>query len=133
MGGRHVRRFLVHWLVAAIALYVAVRLVPGLSYDGAWQTLAGMALVFGFLNAVVRPILTILTCPLQILTLGLFSLVLNAVMLLLAVEVGRGLGIGFQVASFGSAFLGALVVGIVTLIMNVFMGEDERRGQRHKL
>ena len=126
------RRFLVHWLVAAIALYVAVRLVPGISYDGAWQTLAGMALVFGFVNAVVRPILTVLTCPLQILTLGLFSLVLNAAMLLLAAEVARGLGIGFYVASFGAAFLGALVVGIVTLIMNALMGEDEQRGQHHR-
>ena len=126
------RRFLVHWLVAAIALYVAVRLVPGISYDGAWETLAAMALVFGFINAVVRPILVVLTCPLQILTLGLFSLVLNAAILLLAAEVARGLGIGFYVGSFGAAFLGALVVGIVTLVMHALMGQDEHRERPHR-
>jgi len=125
-----VRRFLVRWLVAAIALYVAVLLVPGISYDGSWETLAGMALVFGFVNAVVRPILAILTCPLQLLTLGLFSLVLNAAMLLLAAELARGLGIGFYVESFGAAFVGALLVGVVTLVMNGLMGTDEHHERR---
>jgi putative membrane protein len=120
-----------HWLVAAIALYAAVRLVPGISYDGSWETLAGMALVFGFVNAVIRPVLAVLTCPLQLLTLGLFSLVLNAAMLLLAAELARGLGIGFYVGSFWAAFLGSLVVGVVTLVMNALMGEDEH-GERRK-
>jgi len=127
------RRFLMHWLVAAIALYAAVRLVPGISYDGSWETLAVMALIFGFLNAIVRPILLVLTCPLQILTLGLFTLVLNGAMLLLATSLARGLGVAFQVDGFFAALVGALVVAVVSLGLNALLGEDDhRRRGRHQ-
>jgi putative membrane protein len=127
------RRFLMHWLVAAIALYAAVRLVPGISYDGAWETLAVMALIFGFVNAIVRPILIVLTCPLQILTLGLFSLVLNGAMLLLATNLARGLGVAFHVDGFFAALVGALVFAVVSLVLNALLGEDDhRRRRRHQ-
>ena len=127
------RRFLMHWLVAAIALYAAVRLVPGISYDGGWETLAVMALIFGFVNAIVRPILIVLTCPLQILTLGLFSLVLNGAMLLLATNLARGLGVAFRVDGFFAALVGALVFAVVSLVLNALLGEDDhRRRQRHQ-
>jgi putative membrane protein len=127
-----VRRFLLHWLVAAIALYSAVRLVPGISYDGAWETLAVMALVFGFVNAILRPVLVILTCPLQILTLGLFSLVLNGALLLLSANLARGLGVGFHVDGFFAAFIGALVFALVSLVLNALIGEDEHRRPRRR-
>jgi putative membrane protein len=125
------RRFLLHGLVAAIALYAAVRLVPGIAYDGGWETLAGMALIFGLLNAILRPILVLLTCPLQILTLGLFSLVLNGALLLLAANLARGLGVGFYVRDYGAAFIGALVVSIVSFVLNLLLGADEHRHERH--
>ncbi len=124
-------KFLLRWFVASVALYVAVRLVPGITYEGGWQTLAGMALIFGLVNAIVRPILALMSCPLIILTMGVFLLVLNGAMLLLASRLASILGVDFYVMGFGSAFLGALVVSVVSLLMNLFIGNDEEDKQRH--
>jgi putative membrane protein len=105
--------FLVHWLVLAIALLVTTRIVSGVTVTD-WTTLAVAALVVGFVNALVRPILVILSLPLTILTLGLFYLVVNGVCLWLA----AGLVSGFAVASWGSAILGALVMSIVSWLIS---------------
>jgi putative membrane protein len=118
-------RFLVRWLVTSIALYAAVQLVPGITYEGGWLTLAGMALVFGLMNAIVRPVLTLLSCPLILLTMGLFILVINGGMLLLASRLAGAFGVNFYVDGFGPAFWGALVVGAVSFFLNMFI-RDER-------
>jgi putative membrane protein len=118
------RRFLLRWLITAVALYVAVRLVPGITYDGDWATLAGMALIFGLVNALVRPLLTLLSCPLILLTLGLFILVINGAMLLLAARLGDLLGVRFYVQGFSSAFWGALVISIVSFLANLLLCEE---------
>ena len=118
------RRFLLRLLVTAIALYAAVRLVPGITYEGGWQTLAAMALIFGLVNATVRPILTLLSCPLIILTMGLFILVINGAMLLLATRLADVFGVTFYVQGFGSALWGALVISIVSFLMNVLIREE---------
>lgn len=120
-------KFLLRWLIIALALYAAVQLVPGIDYDGDWTTLAGMALVFGLVNAFVRPLLTLLSCPLILLTLGLFTLVINAVMLLLAARVGDLLGVRFYVQGFAAAFWGALVISVVSFVMNALVREEEPR------
>lgn len=119
------KRFLLRWLITSIALYVAVRLVPGISYEGGWQTLAGMGIIFGLVNAFVRPILTLLSCPLIILTMGLFILVINGGMLLLAAKLASLLGVSFYVQGFGPAFWGALVISIVSFVMSLFVGEED--------
>ena len=90
-------RFLIRLLINAAALWVAIRLVPGILYEGGALDLLLVALVFGLLNAVIRPILSVLTCPLQLLTLGLFTLVLNGVMLWLTSVVARSVGLDFVV------------------------------------
>jgi putative membrane protein len=118
------RRFLLRWLITAIALYAAVQFVPGITYDGDWTTLAGMALVFGLVNALVRPFLTLLSCPLILLTLGLFILVINGAMLLLAARLGDLLGVRFYVQGFSSAFWGALVISVVSFLANLLLHED---------
>ncbi|MBC7261531.1 MAG: phage holin family protein [Anaerolineae bacterium] len=120
------KRFLLRWLITSIALYAAVRLVPGISYEGGWQTLAGMALIFGLVNATVRPILTLLSCPLIILTMGLFILVINGAMLLIATRLAELFGVSFYVQGFGSAFWGALVISIVSFLMSLFIGEEDK-------
>ncbi len=120
-------RFLIRLLINAAALWVAAWLIPGISYQGGWLTLLLIALVFGLLNAFVRPILGLLTCPLQILTLGLFTLVLNAVMLLLTSSVSNALGLAFHVDGFMSALLGALVISIVSILLSAFV--RDRRPQ----
>jgi putative membrane protein len=122
------RRFLIRWLVTALALYAAVQLVPGIGYEGGWTTLAGMALVFGFVNAIVRPILALLSCPLILLTLGLFTLVINGAMLLLAARLAGLFDVSFYVRGYGPAFWGALVISVVSFFMHVLLrDEDEWR------
>jgi len=121
------RRFLLRWLMTAIALYAAVRLVPGITYDGDWTTLAGMALVFGLVNALVRPLLTLLSCPLILLTLGLFTLVINGAMLLLAARLAELFDVSFYVRGFWPAFWGALVISVVSFFMNLFIREEHER------
>ncbi len=100
--------FLVHWLVQALALFVTVRLVSGVSVSS-YGVLAVAALVVGLVNALVRPVLTILSLPLTVLTLGLFYLVVNGACFALAAAIVPG----FHVAGCGTAILGALVMSIV--------------------
>jgi len=113
--------FLVRLLINAAALWVAIHIVPGLAYQGEWTSLFLVALVFGVLNASVRPLLKILTFPLLILTLGLFTFVINALMLWLTGWISDRLHLGFHVAGFWPAFLGALVVSVVSLMLSLFV------------
>ena len=116
---------LLRLLINSAALWVATRIVNGISFTGDIPTLLGVALVFGVLNAVLRPILMVLTIPFLIITLGLFTFVLNAVMLLITSAASDALGLEFHVAGFGSAFLGALVVSIVSFALSMFVGPGE--------
>ncbi|UCC77516.1 MAG: phage holin family protein [Anaerolineales bacterium] len=118
-------KFVLRWLITGIALYAAVQLVPGITYEGGWTTLAGMALIVGLLNAFVRPLLALMSCPLIIVTMGLFILVLNAAVFLLAARLASVFGVSFFVSGFSSAFWGALVVGIVSFFMNLWVREEE--------
>ena len=120
-------KLLVRWIIAAVALVVAAWAVPGIHVAGnAWVAYALMAVVLGLVNAVVRPILKILTCPVIILTLGLFILVINAVSLWLASRIATALGIGFHVETFWAAFLGALSVSIVTVVLSLFIKDSDK-------
>jgi putative membrane protein len=109
-------RFILHWLVTAIALGAAAYVVPGI-HVASGPTLAMAALALGFVNAVVRPLIVLLTLPLTVLTLGLFYLVVNGA----AFGLAAALVPGFQVASFGSAIGGALVVAIVSSLLSWLM------------
>jgi putative membrane protein len=122
-------RFLLRLLINAAALWVATLVVPGISATGTPGTFLAVALLFGLLNALVRPLLTLLTCPLLILTLGLFTFVINALILWLTSAAAARFGLGFHVAGFWPAFWGALVVSIVSVLLSVFVSEpDPRRG-----
>ena len=127
------RKLLLRWLINGVALYMAAELVPGIHADGGWQVLVFMALIFGLVNAMIRPILQFLTCPLIILTLGIFTLVINALMLQLASWLGRQLGLGFYVAGFWPAFWGALVISVVSFILTMLIGdEDDKEDKRRR-
>ncbi|HEY6052098.1 MAG TPA: phage holin family protein [Thermoanaerobaculia bacterium] len=122
-------RFLIRLLINAAALWIATRIVPGITASPDPVTFLAVALVFGLLNALVGPLLRILTCPLMILTLGLFTFVINAVILMLTSSLAGRFGLGFHVAGFWSAFWGALVVSIVSVLLSIFVREpDPRRG-----
>jgi putative membrane protein len=114
-------RFVLRLLINAAALWAATQIVPGVTHSGSGGTLLLVALVFGLLNALLRPLLALLSCPLLILTLGLFTLVINAVILLLTSALSGSLGIGFHVDGFWAAFLGALVVSIVSIVLSIFV------------
>ena len=101
--------FLVHWFVTAVALGVAAWVVPGIHVTS-WQALLVAALVLGFVNAIVRPVLVIVTLPITVLTLGLFYLVVNG----LAFALAAALVPGFEIDSLPWAMAGALVVGLVS-------------------
>jgi putative membrane protein len=119
-------RFLIRLIITAVALWAAVELVEGITYTGPLYKLLIVALVFGVVNAFVRPILTVLTCPLIVLTLGLFVLVLNALMLWLTSELSNALGIDFRVDGVWAAIVGGIIVGVVSAILNLFVKDDER-------
>jgi len=119
-------RLLLRWLINAVALLVAAWLVPGIGLGAAnhaptqndWTTLAVVALIFGVVNAIIRPIVMLLSLPLTILTLGLFTFVINALMLLLTSGIAQRLHLGFRVDGFWSAFVGALVISIVSFVLS---------------
>lgn len=120
-------KFLIRWFFTSLAILAAVKLLPGLRFDGTWLQLAIVALIFGLLNALVRPLLKILTCPLIVLTLGLFTLVINAAMLLLTEAVAEHFGIRFTIADFWSAFLGAIIISIVSALLNLLVSDDDEK------
>ena len=113
------KRFLIHWLVIALALWVTAWVLPGVNVDST-QALAIAAIVLGLVNALIRPLLTILTLPITILTLGLFYLVVNGLTFLLASKMVSG----FHVAGFWWAVLGALLVSIISSFVGGFAGDD---------
>jgi putative membrane protein len=120
-------KLLIRWVIASLALFVAAWLVPGITVDGnGWVIYALMAIVLGLVNAIVRPLLKLMTCPLILLTLGLFVLVINGLTLWLASAIAvNWFHVGFYVDGFWSGFLGALIVSIVTIVLSVLLKEDD--------
>lgn len=119
------RGILLRLLINGLGLYAAERLVPGVHAVGDWRTFAIAAVIFGLVNALIRPILKFLTCPLLILTLGLFSLVINALMLWLTGSLASQFSIGFHIAGFWPAFWGALVISLVNLVASLLIEGEE--------
>ena len=109
-------------LINAAALYVAVLIVPNLDFIGEWWKLLVVAFIFGLVNTFLRPVLRILTLPITILTLGLFLLVINALMLFLTGIISSELELGFFVADFVAAFLGAIVISLVGMVLAMVIG-----------
>ena len=117
-------KFVLRWVVNAIALFLAVYLIPGVNLEGGWVSILWLALIFGLINAFLRPLLKLLTCPLIVLTLGLFTLLINTFLFWLTSQVGQAFGIGFTIDGFWSAFLGGLVVSVVSIIMSLILKDE---------
>lgn len=122
-------KLLVRWVITSLALFAAAWLVPGIRVNGnGWIIYGVMAVILGLVNAIVRPVLKFLTCPLIILTLGFFVLVVNGLTLWLASAIAVSwFHVGFYVDGFWSAFLGALIVSAVTIILSALVREDKDR------
>jgi putative membrane protein len=113
------KEFLQRWIINTLGVLVAANIIRGISYDHA-LALFGASLLLGILNAVLRPVLLLLSLPLLIVTLGLFTLIINALLLYLVGSVVKS----FHVASFWSAFWGALVISLVSTIVNILLGKN---------
>ena len=112
----HLLPFLLHWGITALSLWVASHVFKGLRFDSG-RTLLFAALLLGLANAVVRPVLVVLTFPLTLITFGIFLLVINALMLMLVARLVRG----FSVAGFGTAFLASLFIGLLSLVIGALV------------
>lgn len=120
-GQKKLLHFFGTWVINTLAVAVVVAILRGhITYQN-WQYLALASLVLGLLNAFVRPILMLVALPLLIFTLGLFTLVINALLLYF---VGYLMAPHFQVDSFGFAFLGALIISIVSILLNIVTGNS---------
>jgi putative membrane protein len=119
-------KFLVRLLINAAALWVAVKIIPGITDSSDdWVPFFVVALIFGLVNAFIRPVVKLLSLPLIILTLGLFALVVNGLMLLLTSSLSGALGLHFHVEGCWTAILGALVVSIVSALLSMFLAEAD--------
>ncbi len=126
-------KFILRWAINTIAFYLAVILMQGrgIELESSWFSIIWLALIFGLVNALLRPLLKLLTCPLIVLSLGLFALVINTFLFWLTSEIGQLVGIRLTVEGFWPAFLGALIVSVVSLVMSLIL-KDELKGKRHK-
>lgn len=126
--------FLVRWAINAVALYTAIAIVPGIQPQNEnWLSFVWLALIFGLINAFFRPLLKLLTCPLIVLTLGLFTLIVNTLLFAFTGWLGQRFQVGFTLADpwFWNAFLGSLIVSIISIALTLLL-KDEIKGRRHR-
>lgn len=124
-------KFFLRWIINAAALYAAIFLLDGrgVTFEGDWLSIIWLALIFGLVNAFLRPLLKLLTCPLIILTLGLFTLLINTFMFWLTGQIGQWFNLGLSVDGFWPAFLGGLIVSVVSIVLSLIF-KDELKGKR---
>ena len=124
-------KFILRWVINAIALYLAVLLLPGIDLGSGLVSILWLALIFGLINALFRPFLQFLTCPLIILTLGLFTLVINTFLFWLTSVIGQSFGLELIINDpvWWNAFLGGLIVSLVSVAMTMIL-KDELKGRR---
>jgi putative membrane protein len=118
------RSLFLNLAINIIALFAAVWIVPGVDLQGPWWGLAVIALLFGIINTGVRPLLLLLTLPFLIVTLGIFLVVVNALMLYLTSWLAQGFGIYFTLNSFGSAILAALLISVISTVLRLLSGDS---------
>ncbi len=119
---------IIRWIATSLALFAAAYIVPGIHVESpeAWKVFAVMAIILGLVNAVIRPILKVLSCPLIILTLGLFTIIINAVSFMIASNIAvNWFNVGFYVDDFWAALLGSLVVSAVSIFVNMLIKDEK--------
>lgn len=130
------KKILIRLGINAVALYVAVALLNGRGITPQsenWLSFVWLALIFGLVNAIIRPILIVMSCPLLVLTLGLGTLVINTLMFMMAGWIGTRFQIGFQVENFWVGLLGALIVSVVSFILTgIFKDEGKKKKVNRK-
>lgn len=126
-------KLIIRWAINAVALYVAIILLPNyLTLEGSWVNIIWLALIFGLVNAILRPPAKAISCLLILVTLGLFTFVINALLFALTGWLGSQFGIGFSLAEpwFLSALLGSLITSAVSVVLNFFLRDTFKRRRR---
>ncbi len=120
-------RFILRWAINTAAIFLAIYFVPGIHLQSGWVSVIWLALIFGLANAFLGPLLKVLTCPFILLTLGLFTLLINTFLFWLTGQIGQFLGIGITMDNFWAAFLGGVVVTIVSVVLSLILKDELRR------
>ncbi len=118
-------KHLIKWLINTIAIMLAIKLVPGIGYRGEWWGILLVGVIFGLINTFIRPVITLLTLPFLIVSLGLFTFVINAMMLSVTSWISGEFSLGFHVDGFWPAFWGALIISIVSLVLSCLIPSDD--------
>lgn len=131
------KKLLIRLGINAVALYAAIAIMQGngiTPQSDNWLSFIWLALIFGLVNAIIRPLLVVMSCPLLILTLGLGTLIINTLMFMLAGWIGTQFQVGFQVDNFFAAFFGALIVSIVSFVLTALFKDDldNKRKKRNR-
>lgn len=125
---------ILQWLINALAIVVAVKIVDGISFHGEWWYMIVIGSLFGLVNSSIKPIIRFFTYPIIIVTLGIFTLIINASMLGLTALISRPLKLGFEVTGFWPAFWGALIVSIISTVLSWMTGQkalrEELKGEK---
>ena len=123
-------KILIRWAISAVAIFLTIRLLPGFYIEetNGFIAIIVAALILGLVNAIIRPILAFLSCGCIVATLGLFMLVINAFTLLLTSWICQSLGIGFYIDGYWPAFLGSIVISIISFVLSLFLIDERERG-----
>jgi putative membrane protein len=119
-------KLLLRWLIVAVSVFLTAWILPGIRIEGnnAFFAVAVVAVILGFMNAIIRPILAFLSCGCIVATLGLFMLVINALMLMLTAWAAQLLGIGFYVDGFWPALIGSIIISIISFILSMLLFDE---------
>jgi putative membrane protein len=109
-------------MINALSIAIAVKVVEGIDFTGEWWKMILVGFVFGIVNTFIKPIITLFTLPLIVFTLGLFTLIINTLMLLLTAKLSSPLNLGFHVEGFWPAFWGALIISVVSMVLSWITG-----------
>ena len=125
-------KFILRWVINAVGLYLAIFLLNGRGVDfrGSWVSIIWLALIFGLVNAFLGPLLKFLTCPLIILTLGLFTILINTFLFWLTGWIGQSFDLGLTINGFWPALLGGLIMSVVSVILSIFVKDELVRRHR---
>lgn len=114
--------FVMRIMINALAIAAAIKLVDGITFTGEWWKIILIGLVFGVVNTLIKPLVTLFSLPLIVLTLGIFTLVVNALMLMLTAYLSGPFGLGFQVAGFWPALWGSIIASVVSILLSWISG-----------
>ncbi len=122
-------KLLIRWLIVAVSIFLTAWLIPGIRIEGnnGFLTIAIVAIILGFMNAIIRPMLAFFSCGCIVATLGLFMLVINAIVLSLTAWASQLLGLKFYVDGFLPAILGSIVISVISFVLSLFLIDEKER------